>query len=303
MSIKEKFKAYIDLTRAHFAPVWPILFVSGLMLAFRNSSFFSWELLILAIFIGLCGFEAGMVLNDIVDHNIDKKDTDDDTLTNYWRPFKERPIPSGKISLREAIVVFIILVAITVVLIAFLPFPNLIYVYIIMVYAYSMEVFYQMVKRKQTFPIAQILGRTDLLLFPIAGYLMYGQFNITIVYYLLFMYPWALAHLGANDLVDIKNDEAKGLKTIAGLYGIKGNKKWVHAFSAIQLVTSAIFVIFDLGLFALFGFIISWILIILANIIIFKGNEAKSWLKALPLFHASLLIYILSIIIDSVLLI
>ncbi|NVM19344.1 MAG: UbiA family prenyltransferase [Candidatus Lokiarchaeota archaeon] len=298
--MKEKFKAYIDLTRAHFAPVWPLLFVSGLMLAFRNGGFFSWELLILAIFIGLFGFEAGMVLNDIVDHNIDKKDKED-TLTNYWRPFKERPIPSGKISLREAILVFIVFVAITVVLILFIPYPNLIYIYIIMMYAYSMEVFYQMVKRKQKFPIAQILGRTDLLLFPIAGYLLFGQFNITIVYYLLFMYPWALAHLGANDLVDIENDQAKDLKTITGLYGVKGNKIWVHSFSAVQLVTSAIFVLFDLGVVAIYGFAVSWILIIAANIIIMRGKEAKAWLKALPMFHASLLIYILSMIIDSAL--
>ncbi|MFX0048557.1 MAG: UbiA family prenyltransferase, partial [Candidatus Hermodarchaeota archaeon] len=142
MLIKEKVKAYIDLTRAHFAPVWPMLFVSGLMLAFRNQGFFSWDLLILAIFIGLFGFEAGMVLNDIVDHNIDKKDTED-TLTNYWRPFKERPIPTGKISFKEAILVFFVLVAITVILILFVPYPNLIYIYIIMVYAYSMEIFYK----------------------------------------------------------------------------------------------------------------------------------------------------------------
>ncbi|MBY9009006.1 MAG: UbiA family prenyltransferase [Candidatus Lokiarchaeota archaeon] len=300
--MKEKLKAYIDLTRAHFAPVWPLLFVSGLMLAFRNGGFFSWELLLLAVFIGLFGFEAGMVLNDIVDHNIDKKDTED-TLTNYWRPFKERPIPSGKISLREAILVFVVLVVITVILILFVPYPNRIYIYIIMAYAYSMEVFYQMVKRKQKFPIAQILGRTDLLLFPIAGYLLYGQFCITIIFYLLFMYPWALAHLGANDIVDIENDQAKELKTIAGLYGVKGNKIWVHSFSAVHLITSVIFVLFDLGTVAIFGFAVSWILIVLANILIARGKEAKDWLKALPMFHASLLIYILSIIIDSALLI
>jgi 4-hydroxybenzoate polyprenyltransferase len=300
MSFKDKIKAYIDLTRAHFAPVWPLLFVSGLMLAFRNGEFFSWELLILAIFIGLFGFEAGMVLNDIVDHNIDKKDTED-TLTNYWRPFKERPIPSGKVSLREAILVFFVLVVITVFLILFVPFPNLIYIYIIMVYAYSMEVFYQMVKRKQKFPIAQILGRTDLLLFPIAGYLLIGQFNITIVYYLLFMYPWALAHLGANDLVDIENDQAKKLKTIAVLYGVKGNKIWVHSFSAVHLITSVIFVLFDLPGVAFYGFAVSWVFIIIANVIIMKGKEAKAWLKALPMFHASLLIYILTIIIHSAL--
>ena len=300
MSIKEKLKAYIDLTRAHFAPVWPMLFVSGLMLAFRNGGFFAWELLLLAIFIGLFGFEAGMVLNDIVDHNIDKKDTED-TLTNYWRPFKERPIPSGKVSLREAILVFAVLAAIAAILILFVPYPNMIYIYIIMVYAYSMEVFYQMVKRKQKFPIAQILGRTDLLLFPIAGYLLVGQFDITIVYYLLFMYPWALAHLGANDLVDIENDQAKELKTITGLYGIKGNKIWVHVFSAIQITTSAIFVFLNLNGVAPYGFAFSWLLIIVANIKIMRGKEPKAWLKALPMFHASLLVYILSIIIQSAL--
>ena len=56
------------------------------------------------------------------------------------------------------------------------------------------------------------------------------------------MYPWALAHLGANDIVDIENDQAKELKTIAGLYGVKGNKIWVHTFSAVHLITAAIFV-------------------------------------------------------------
>ena len=302
MILKEKIKAYIDLTRAHFAPVWPLLFCSGLMLAFKNYNYFSWSLLILAIFIGLFGFEAGMVLNDIVDHSIDKLDVDD-TLTNYWRPFKERPIPSGRISLKEAVAVFVIFVLITVILIAFLPYPNLFYIYIIMIYAYSMEIFYQVVKRKQTFPIAQILGRTDLLLFPIAGYLCFGQFDFTVILYLLFMYPWALAHLGANDIVDVKNDEAKNLKTITGLYGIKGNIIWISSFSLIHLIASVIFVFLDLGIIALIGFAFSWILIVGANMIIIKAKDSKVRLKALPLFHATLLIYVLSIIIDSAILI
>lgn len=300
--MRDKIKGYIDLTRAHFAPVWPLLFVSGLMLAFRNGGFFSGQILILAIFIGLFGFEAGMVLNDIVDHNVDKKDTDN-TLTNYWRPFKERPIPSGIISLKEAIAVFLVLVLTTVILIAFLPFPNLIYVYIIMGYAYSMEVFYQLVKKKQKFPFAQLLGRTDLVMFPIAGYLIVGQFDFTVILYILFLYPWALAHLGANDIVDTVNDEAKELKTIAGLYGIKGNKLWVNIFSVIQIITSAIFVLLDMGTIALIGFSIAWTLIIIANVIIIKSENSISRLKALPLFHATLLIYILSMIIDSMVII
>ena len=300
--MRDKIKGYIDLTRAHFAPVWPLLFVSGLMLAFKNGGFFSGQILILAIFIGLFGFEAGMVLNDIVDHNVDKKDTDN-TLTNYWRPFKERPIPSGIISLKEAIAVFLVLVLTTVILIAFLPFPNLIYVYIIMGYAYSMEVFYQLVKKKQKFPFAQLLGRTDLVMFPIAGYLIVGQFDFTVILYILFLYPWALAHLGANDIVDTVNDEAKELKTIAGLYGIKGNKLWVNIFSVIQIITSAIFVLLDMRTIALIGFSIAWTLIIIANVIIIKSENSISRLKALPLFHATLLIYILSMIIDSMVII
>ncbi|MHA1105362.1 MAG: UbiA family prenyltransferase [Promethearchaeota archaeon] len=300
--MRDKVKGYIDLTRAHFAPVWPLLFVSGLMLAFKNGTFFSGELLILAIFIGFFGFEAGMVLNDIIDHNVDKKDIDN-TLTNYWRPFKERPIPSGLISLKEAIIVFLVLVLTTVILIAFLPFPNLIYVYIIMVYAYSMEVFYQLVKKKQKFPFAQLLGRTDLVMFPIAGYLIVGQFDFTVVLYILFLYPWALAHLGANDIIDTINDNAKELNTVAGLYGIKGNKLWVMIFSVIHLITSAIFVLMDMRMIALIGFSIAWILIIIANVIILKSKNSRSRLKALPLFHATLLIYILSMIIDSIVII
>ena len=115
------------------------------------------------------------------------------------------------------------------------------------------------------------------------------------------MYSWALAHLGANDIVDIENDQAKELKTIAGLYGVKGNKIWVHSWSVVHLITSVIFAFFGLGVAAKYGFAVSWILIILANILIIRGKKAKDWLKALPLFHASLLVYILSIIIDSVL--
>ncbi len=299
MTMKEKIKAYIDLTRAHFAPVWPLLFCSGLMLAFKNYDYFSWGLLILAVFIGLFGFEAGLVLNDIIDHNIDKLDTNDDRLTKYWRPFKARPIPSGRISLREAIGVFVVLVLVSIVLIAFVPFPNYIYIYIIMAYTYSMEIFYQLKKRNQRFPIAQILGRTDLLLFPIAGYLCYGQLDITVFLYIIFVYPWALAHLGINDLIDVKNDQAKNLKTVTILYGLNGNIKWIVIFSLIHLFIAPFFVIFEMGVIAFIGFTFAWGAIVIANILIIKGKDSKSGLRALFLFHGSLLIYILSIIIDS----
>ncbi|NHJ22675.1 MAG: prenyltransferase [Candidatus Lokiarchaeota archaeon] len=299
MTFKTKLKAYLDLTRAHFAIVWPLLFISGLLIAFRDNNYFSFPLVITVFFIGLFGFEAGMVLNDIVDRKIDKLGIDNE-FTKYWRPFKERPLSADIISFREALIVFLIFVAITIVLIATLPFPNNLYLYIIMIYAYSVEIFYQKKKGHQEFPIAQLVGRTDLTLFPVAGYLCYGNFSITIVYIVLFLYPWAQAHLGLNDLGDYDNDKAKNLKTITILYGIKGNIKWIAYFTVIQIGFAIVLLFLRLGFIALIGFSLSFILLITANISLFKNQTSNTAIKMLPRYHASLLIYILSIIFSSI---
>ncbi len=111
--MKETLKSYLDLTRAHFLPAWPpLVFCSGLVLAFANYGGFSWELIIKAALIGLFGFEAGFVLNDYVDRNRDRLDVEN-TMTRYWRPFKERPIPSGRISSKNAFWLFILLALVT----------------------------------------------------------------------------------------------------------------------------------------------------------------------------------------------
>lgn len=299
MTTKAKIKAYLDLTRAHFAPVWPLLFISGLLLAFKDYNYFSIPLIVIVFFIGLFGFEAGMVLNDIVDRKIDKLGNDN-KFTKYWRPFKERPLSAESVSLQEALIIFLIFVGITIVLIATLPFPNNLYLYIIMIYAYSVEIFYQKKKEQQKFPIAQLIGRTDLTLFPVAGYLCYGNFSLTIVFIILFLYPWAQAHLGLNDLGDFDNDKAKNLKTITILYGIKGNIKWIAYFTLIQIGFAILLLFLKLGLIALIGFILAFILLITANISLFKNQTSNTAIKMLPRYHASLLIYILSIIFSTI---
>ncbi|MFX1387971.1 MAG: UbiA family prenyltransferase [Promethearchaeota archaeon] len=299
MTFKTKLKAYLDLTRAHFAIVWPLLFISGLLIAFRENNYFSLPLLIIVFFIGLFGFEAGMVLNDIVDRKIDKLGSDNE-FTKYWRPFKERPLSADIISLREALIIFLIFIGITIALIATLPFPNNLYLYIIMIYAYSVEIFYQKKKEHQQFPIAQLVGRTDLTLFPVAGYLCYGNFSLTIVFIILFLYPWAQAHLGVNDLGDYDNDKAKNIKTITTLYGIKGNIKWIAYFTLIQIGFAVLLLLFKLGFIALIGFIPSFILLITANLNLIKNQTSNTAIKMLPRYHASLLIYILSIIFSAI---
>ncbi len=297
--MKEQLKAYMDLTRLHFFFVWPILFCAGLFLAFQYHDSFSWLLVIKVALIGFLGFEAGLILNDIVDVEIDKRDVEFDKLTKYWRVFGKRPISQGLITRQNAIVLFGVLVAIATILIFTLPIPQAFYVFSIMVVCYCLEVFYQIKKRNQNFPFAQLIGRIDFTLFPLAGYLCLGNLNVNILLFGFFFYPLALAHLGVNDISDVANDQAKEMKTIPLLYGLKGTAYWILFFSILHLVTTILFLNL-LGTLAIVGFAVGFLLISVGNSIILKGKDPSSGMKALPLFHLAMLIYAITIILNYV---
>ena len=298
---KDYVKAYIDLTRAHFAICWPLLFCSGLMLAFANYGGFSWSLTIRAALIGLFGFEAGMVLNDYVDREVDKKDVEFDKLTKYWRPFNKRPIPSGLLPPRSALVLFLLFVALALGLVATLPYPNSLYLAILMLISYSLEYFYQVKKRQQRLPLSQLLGRMDFALFPVAGYLCHGSLDRTVLMYFVFFYPWAIAHLGVNDLVDIRNDEARELNSVTALYGLKGTARWILIFTLLHVLVAPLFLM-ELGPIALVGFLGGFLLLGLANYKIIRKQSPEAGLAALPIFHLTMVFYVSSIILDVALL-
>ena len=115
-----------------------------------------------------------------------------------------------------------------------------------MLYSYGIEAFYQVKKRDQKYPIAQLLGRTDFTLFPAAGYLCYGQPDMTMLLYIVFFYPWTMAHLGLNDFIDLKNDQARGLKSITVLYGAKKTMYWITGFTVLHFL-AAVFFLRQLG--------------------------------------------------------
>ena len=299
VAVKRSLKAYVDLTRVHFSLAWPLLFCSGLMLAFENYGRFSWPLTLKAALIALFGFEAGMVLNDYVDRESDKKDVEFDKLTKYWRPFGKRPIPAGLVSPAQALRLFLVLALLASILIATLPYPNSLYLFGLMLFSYSLEYFYQVKKRDQGFPLGQLLGRLDFSLFPIAGYLCLGRPDMTAVRYFIFFYPWVIAHLGVNDIIDIRNDRSRNLQTVAALYGMEGTARWILVFTAIHILVSPLFLT-ELGTVGLTGFLAGFLLLGVANYIIMKEKSSRAGLKALPIFHATMLIYALSIILDSV---
>ena len=292
-----KAKAFLDLLRLHFFFVWPTLFCAGLFLGFWINGDFSLILVFKAVLIGFMGFEAGLVLNDIVDAEVDKKELpSDNKLTKYWRPFGERPVAQNLISRRQAIALFAILVALTAVVIFTLPFPNSVYVFSIMITCYSLEIFYQLKKRNEKRPIAQVIGRIDFALFLVAGYLCVGNPDLNALLLFLFFYPLALAHLGVNDLIDVANDQAKGMNTIPTLYSIKTTAYWILGFSIWHFVMAAVFLVNLGALLLVVGFAVSFILIAVANAKILKEKTPQHTIKVLPMFHVAMLIYAVTII-------
>ena len=194
---------------------------------------------------------------------------------------------------------FYYLLPYTVCLIATLPYPHSLMVILIMVYCYTMEIFYQMEKRQpQKFPFAQILGRTDFALFPVAGYLCLGNPDVNAFLYFVFFYPFALAHLGANDLIDVANDQARGLSTIPIVYDLPRTAYWIAGFTIIHGMMASVFMT-RLGLIGRLGIIAGLCLLIIANVVILTKKTPDATLKVLPLFHVAMILYAGGIVADA----
>jgi 4-hydroxybenzoate polyprenyltransferase len=293
-------RAYIDLTRLQFFFAWPLLFCSGYLLATTVYGNFAWFDLARVSLIGFFGFEAGLVLNDYIDRDYDKKDIESDKLTKYWRIYRTRPIPAGLISPNHALGLFIGLAAITTALIVTLPYPHSLIVLLIMLYSYTIEMFYQIEKRQpQQFPFAQLIGRTDFALFPVAGYLCLGNPDLNAFLYFVFFYPFALAHLGVNDLIDVANDRVRGMSTLPLLFDIPRTMYWILGFTVIHAMMAFLFMT-RLGWIGRAGLLIGLIILMAANGVILKNRTPDAALKMLPLFHVTMLLYAGSISLDSV---
>jgi 4-hydroxybenzoate polyprenyltransferase len=294
-----RLKGILDLLRLHFFFVWPTLFCAGLFLGFFFYGNFSLVTVLQAVLIGFFGFEAGLVLNDIVDANIDKKELpSDNKLTKYWRPFGKRPISQALISRNQAIAVFAVLVAVAVTVTFTLPYPNSLYVFAIMATCYCLEAFYQLKKRSEKFPFAQIIGRMDFALFLVAGYLAVGQPDLNALLLFLFFYPLALAHLGVNDLIDVANDVAKGMNTIPTLYSVNFTASWILAFSVWHFVMALVFLLRIGTILPIAGFAVSLTILAIGNLKIMKNKTPETTLKALPMFHVAMLIYAITLILN-----
>jgi len=284
-------RAYADLLRLHFFFAWPLLFCSGYLLATTAYGGFAWLVLAKVALIGFFGFEAGLVLNDYIDRDIDRVVVEPDRLTKYWRLSGTRPIPAGLVPPVHALALFLLFAGIAAVLILTLPPPHSVYVLLLMAYCYVMEIFYQKEKQiPQTFPFPQLLGRTDFAIFPVAGYLCAGFPDTTALLYFLFFYPFAIAHLGVNDLIDEESDRLRGLRTIPTIYDAGRTRIWIAGFTAIHAMMAVLFLT-RLTLIGRAGVYAGMVLLIIANFMILRYKTPDAGVKALPLFHVAMALY------------
>jgi len=296
-NVSDGLRPYLDLLRLHFAPAWPLLFSSGTLLASKSYPGLTWTLVLTVVLIAFFGFSAGLVLNDYVDRDLDRRDVDR-RLSRYWRPFGTRPVAQGTVSPARARVLAVGLGVLALLAILTLPFPHRVYVVSIMAWSYLAEYAYQRLKRRQRYPVAQVLGRTDFALFPVAGYLALGHPDIGALLYFVFFYPFALAHLGINDMADITNDRARGLMTIPVLYGVPGASRWVLWSSFVHGGTALLFASL-LGLPGRIGLAGGLGLVVVANLLIRRSPGEDAALRALPCMHGAMVLYAGGIILDA----
>jgi 4-hydroxybenzoate polyprenyltransferase len=297
-------RAWIDLLRLQFFFAWPLLFCSGYLLATATYGPTSYSGLALAALIGFFGFEAGLVLNDYIDREYDSKDVETGRLTRYWRFYGTRPIPGGLITPRIAAGLIIGLITLTAGLILLLPYPHSIIVLLIMCLCYALEIFYQEEKRQQAYPFAQVIGRIDFALFPVAGYLCAGLPDKNALLYFAFFYPFALAHLGVNDIIDTENDQARGMKTIPILYSPEKTAWWIAGFTAVHIATAFLFM-GALGWCARAGILAGLGLLLYANIVILEHRAdgtvlPDAALRVLPCFHGAMVLYSGGIVLGAI---
>jgi 4-hydroxybenzoate polyprenyltransferase len=108
-----------------------------------------------------------------------------------------------------------------------------------------------------------------------------------------------MAHLGINDLADVANDYARGMKTIPVLYGPSGVIFWIYGFTLFHILGAALFFPY-LGTIARSGMIAGLLLLCAANGIVMLGRDPDSAMKALPLFHVAMVVYAGTILLGAV---
>ncbi|MCC7553343.1 MAG: UbiA family prenyltransferase [Methanobacteriaceae archaeon] len=246
---------------------------------------------LIAVFFVMSG---GNVINDYFDYNID--------LIN--RP--DRPIPSGKITLKNArnyaYILFIIAIFIGILITYFIkdliPFLIILFsIAILYLYAY---------KFKGTVLVGNfIVGLLTALCFVFSGYIIGIQLNSNEIMFIslflgLFALIMTMAREITKDMEDIVGDEKENIKTLPILIGLKKSSYGVIFLIILDCILSP--VVYFLGIFNIYYILIIAIAILLflyGAFIIFKSQSNVSCNKTSKFLKIGMLISFIAFAIGS----
>ena len=88
------------------------------------------------------------------------------------------------------------------------------------------------------------------------------------------------------------------MKTVPLLFSMDGAAYWIGGFTAVHIVTAAIFMV-KLGWIARSGIIAGLVLLLYANSVILKERTPDAALRVLPCFHAAMVLYASGIVLGA----
>ncbi len=252
ISWRERIRAYVQLTRLD-RPVgielllWPTLWAVWLAGQQTSVHHASWSIVLIFI----CGVvlmrSAGCVINDFADRHVD----------GQVERTKNRPLASGKVSAKAALVLFVILLLMSAALLLFLPVQTLYWAF----GALFLATLYPFMKRWTYLP-QFVLGAAFSWAIPMA-YVAQGQ-TPDLMCWLLYVanLSWTVAYDTQYAMTDRPDDLKVGIKSTAILFG-KNDLLIIGILQAIFLVLMTfVFYVLHLSIFAYVGLFIALILFV-----------------------------------------
>ncbi|MES2214817.1 MAG: 4-hydroxybenzoate octaprenyltransferase [Pseudomonadota bacterium] len=237
----KKFFALLDLMRFRNPTGYLLLFFPcafGVALAAKSTE----QLWIIPIFLlgSITMRGAGCIVNDIVDRNIDA----------LVERTKTRPIPSGLVSIREAVALLLFLMLVSLPILLMLQRDAIIIglcsLVLVALYPWMKRITYlPQVFLGITFNIGALIAYTGL-----------GQsLDLPIMLAYIGCFFWTLGYDTIYAFMDIRDDAKIGVKSSALFLRMGSYRMWIAAFYLIFNITmlSAVYIVFDYTILPIFG--------------------------------------------------
>ncbi|MBN8827284.1 MAG: 4-hydroxybenzoate octaprenyltransferase [Sphingobacteriia bacterium] len=239
----DKIAVYLDLIRfnkpaGYMLLLWPCLF--GLELASPKLD------LVRIILFTLCAIlmrGVGCIVNDIIDKDIDKK----------VERTKNRPLASGKVSVKEALTLAILISFFSLLLaLIFLPIKSI----LIAILSLILVVTYPLMKRYINIP--QIYLGFTFNIGVLVGYAVHRNIDTTSILLYIACIFWTLGYDTIYALSDIKDDKKIGIKSSAIYFGVNVKEYILGFYTVMTLILLIIALIESVNSLYYLGIMVSY---------------------------------------------